>query len=334
METQSTASKNHTHVGHRTYVHNRVISEQHDTEPKYARTRSQRAMDRIRTRSILQGLCLEIKRPELADKIGRCHANLSLITCGIHTPAIIPDVACGFRLCPDCARKRASKLLKKYLPAVVAFPTVSNTKPVHLVLTQAHRKETLREAVKRITAHFKTLRNRKLWNDHFKGGLFAVEFTIGKDGLYHAHLHILAFRTRFIPAQLLKDAWLEITGDSTNLRIDLIKGEMIDGLREVLKYAVKPASVDDFTPVHLRDFLAMKNQRLFGTFGEFQKFARTYEPEPHSLASAGDDLETGIGRPCSECGKDGLYKELFVTRLTGSDYVELLRHRERLHRRE
>ena len=327
MQTQSRTSRNDPHAGISSYVHTRVISEQRNNTPKPVYTRSERASYRLKTRKTLQGLCLEIREPELADKLCRCHANLAVITCGQHIARVIPDYACGFRLCPDCARKRAGKLLTKYLPAVVAFPAVSNTTPVHLVLTQAHRKETLREAVKRITAHFKTLRNRKFWNEHFKGGLFAVEFTIGKDGLYHAHLHILAFRTRFFDVQLLKDIWLEITGDSTNLRLDQVKGG-IDTLREVLKYAVKPASIDDFTPAHLRDFLAMKKQRMFGTFGEFQKFARTYEPEPESVALVAQ-IEAGIGRPCSHCGN-----ELFDIRLRGSDLPEFLKRVDMSHRRE
>jgi hypothetical protein len=186
------------------------------------------------------------------------------------------------------------------------------------VLTQAHRIETLRESVKRLKDHFKTLRRRSFWKEHFKGGLFAIEFTIGKDGLYHAHLHILGFRTKFFNVQVLKDLWLEITGDSTNLRIDRIDGDVISGLREVLKYAVKPACIADFTGDHLKDFLAMKKAHLFGTFGEFQKFARGYEPTPADVSLL-PVPEHRIGEPCSHCGKP-----LFDVRLKGKDLPEFL----------
>ena len=44
----------------------------------------------------------------------------------------------------------------------------------------------------------------------------------------------------------------------------------------------------------------MKRQRMFGTFGEFQKFARTYKPEPESLLPF---VEHRAGEPCNECGQ-------------------------------
>lgn len=319
LNTGSNTSTNDTQAGYASYVHTRVISEQRNRSPKARYTRSERADFKRDTKQTLQKLALQIGNKDLADKVCRCYANVTAITCGKHVAKLIPDYTCGFRLCPDCARRRSSKVLRKYLPAVVAFPAVSNTQAVHLVLTQAHKVETLREAVKRLTAHFKTLRRRPFWNKHFKGGMFAVEFTIGKDGLYHAHLHILAFRTRFFDVQDLKDLWFEITGDSTNLRLDRIKGDIREGLREVLKYAVKPASIADFTPAHLTDFLAMKNQRLFGTFGEFQKFARDYTPEADVVASLFPPVETHAGAPCSSCGKP-----LMDVRLKGSELPAFL----------
>jgi len=308
-------------AGNKTYVHTRVISEQRNRSPKRRITRSERATARIETRKTLQNLATAIGEQELADKVCRCHANVTAITCGKHVTALIPDYTCGFRLCPDCGRRRAGKLLTKYLPAAAAFPAISNTQAVHLVLTQAHKPETLRDAVKRITGHFRTLRRRSFWRDHFAGGLFAVEFTIDAAGLYHAHLHILGFRRRFFDVQILKDLWLEITGDSSVLRLDPITGEMKDGLREVLKYAVKPASIADFTPDHLKDFMAMRNQRMFGTFGEFQKFAGTYEPDPERVKELGLVSDQGRqGEPCMHCGQP-----LFDVRLKGSDLPEFLR---------
>jgi len=320
MQTQSTTSQNDTLAGHSTYVHTRVISEQRNRSPKARYTRSERAGFKRDTQQTLVRLATEIGEHDLAINYARCHGNYTVITCGKHVAQLIPDYTCGSRLCSYCAKRRGSKLAHKYLPAVVAFPAISNTQAVHLVLTQAHRVETLREAVKRLMAYFKALRRRSFWSKHFKGGMFAVEFTIGKDGLYHAHLHILAFRTRFFDVQDLKDIWLEITGDSTNLRLDRIEGDVIEGLREVLKYAVKPASIADFTPTHMKDFLAMKNQRLFGTFGEFQKFARDYAPDAEDLVKLNmAGVERTVGRPCSHCGNP-----LIDVRLKGSELPAFL----------
>lgn len=319
LNTESKPLTEPNHAGPSPYVHTRVLTAQPSRNQRRPITKGERAGARLRTRRTLQNLATEIGAGELADKIGRCHRNLTVITCGRHVEKLIPDYVCGFRLCPDCGRRRSQKLLRSYLPAVSAFPTFSNTQAVHLVLTQAHRRETLVEAVKRITKHFKTLRRRAFWNEHFKGGLFAVEFTIGKGGHYHAHLHILAFRRRFFDVRILKDLWLEITGDSSNLRLDRIAGgDVIAGLREVLKYAVKPASVDAFTADHLRDFLAMKRVRMFGTFGEFQEFARTYEPAAEMPALV-TGLNHAAGEPCSHCGE-----ALFDVRVRGADLPAFL----------
>jgi hypothetical protein len=323
MLTLSTTSKNLTFDHHHAYVHTRVLSEQRNRVFRPPYTRSQRQSHRVRTKRTLQNLALATGETELGGKLQRCYGNVGAITCGRHLVKLIPDYTCGFRLCPDCARRRASKIVRKYLPAIVAYAPASRTEAMHLVLTQSHRVESLKASVKRITQHFKALRRRAVWQQHFKGGLFAVEFTIDQNGLYHTHLHILAFRTRFFDVQLLKDAWLEITGDSTNLRINRLTGEPHDALREVLKYAVKPACIDDFTTDHFRDFLAMTRQRLFGTFGDFQKFAREYTAPPDAIDDIFPPVENRIGEPCSVCGEP-----LMDVRLRASDISEFLERLE------
>jgi hypothetical protein len=107
------------------------------------------------------------------------------------------------------------------------------------------------------------------------------------------------------------------------LRLDRIAGDLHGGLREVLKYAVKPASIADFKPDHLRDFLQMKGQRMFGTFGEFQTFARTYEPqETDNILPLITDL-IFEGSPCPSCSEP-----LFEVRMQGTQLPDFLRQLE------
>ncbi len=197
--------------------------------------------------------------------------------------------------------------MRKYVPAVLAFSVASNTQPCLLTLTQKKRSESFQSAVKSITASFKALRRSKIFETYFKGGLFSVEFTVDADGLYHVHIHALVFRTRQLTPddlQSLKDRWFAITGDSHVINLKWINpqqpGGIEAGVKEVMKYAVKPASLVNFTPEHLQDFIAMKRQRLFGTFGEFQKFAQTFEPEPETLLAF---TEHRTGEPCDVCGQ-------------------------------
>jgi len=257
--------------------------------PRYSP--SERVKFKQNSKRILADLATASGSLELAGKLSRCHANLAVITCGKHIAQVIPDYTCGFRLCPDCARRRAGKFMRKYVPAVLAFSVASNTQPCLLTLTQKKRSESFQSAVKSITASFKALRRSKIYETYFKGGLFSVEFTVDANGLYHVHIHALVFRTRQLPSedlQSLKDRWLAITGDSHVLNLKWIdpnqSGGITAGVREVIKYAVKPADLVNFTSDHFQDFVDMKRQRMFGTFGEFQKFAQTFEPEPETLS--------------------------------------------------
>ena len=333
MQTLSRTSRNTSLDSHKAYVHKRVLTEQRESLLKPKRTHSQRARDKRQSKKILSDLARTSGCADLSDKLTRCHANLSVVTCGQHIAKVLPDYTCGFRLCPDCARRRASKFMRKYLPAVMAYVGESNTQPCLLTLTQEKRSEPLQTSIKRITASFKALRRSKIFEAYFKGGLFTVEFTVDQDGRYHTHIHALVFRVRQLTRedlQNLKDRWFEITGDSHVINLKWINPEQSGGIqagvKEVIKYAIKPADIARLTPQHLADFMAMKRQRMFGTFGEFQKFARAYEPEPETLLPF---VEHRSGEPCDQCGQP-----LFDIRLKGKDLPDFLMRMESTPSRE
>jgi len=325
MQTLSRTSINTSLDSHRAYVHTRVLSEQHEFSPKPKRTHSERARDKRKSKQILSDLARASGCADLSNKLTRCHANVTVITCGQHIAKVLPDYTCGFRMCPDCARRRASKFMRKYLPSVLGFIGVSNTQACLLTLTQEKRSEDLQTSVKRVTAAFKALRRSKIFETYFKGGLFTVEFTVDREGRYHTHIHALVFRVRQLTRedlQELKNRWSEITGGSQVINLKWINPEQSGGIqagvKEVIKYAVKPADIAHLTPEHLADFIAMKRQRMFGTFGEFQKFARTYEPEPESLLPF---TEHRVGEPCSH---DGCGQPLFDVRMKEKDLPDFL----------
>jgi hypothetical protein len=298
-----------------TYLDKRVTKSQRDNK----RTRSQTARTRLRTKEHLERLAGEIHEPELADKLRRCHSRLSVLTCGRHIERIIPNFTCEFRLCPDCGRRRSRKLQKKYLPMMRAFLRHHHVKPVHLVLTQTHKKETRKQSAKRIKDAFTKLQRRTFWKEFFKGGTWSLEFTKDKNGLHHAHLHIVGFRRKFFDIELLRGEWLAVTGDSHVLNLKPIS-DIAAGLREVVKYVSKPLDIRRFGAEDLREFLKLKNMRMFGTFGEFRDFCKAFDPSDNDgdEASELDGLSRDLveGCACPKCAAP-----LFELRLSKNDLV-------------
>ncbi len=284
------------------YLDKRVTKSQRENQ----RTRSQRARERLRTKEHLTRLAVGLGEVELAEKIDRCHSRLSVLTCGRHIARIIPNFTCEFRLCPDCGRRRSRKLQNKYLPAMRAFMLHNKVTPVHLVLTQTHQKENRKQSAKRIRDAFTKLQRRGFWNQHFKGGTWSLEFTKDKNGLHHTHLHIIGFRRKFFDIELLRSEWLTATGDSHVLHLKPIT-DIAAGLREVVKYVSKPLDIRRFGAEDLKEFLGLKNMRMFGTFGEFRNFCKDFEPSDNDAAAVGEleslarDLVEGCACPqCSE----------------------------------
>jgi hypothetical protein len=302
-----------------TYLDNRVTKSQSDNR----RTRSQRARERLDTKEQLARLAVGIGEVELADKIDRCHSRVSVLTCGRHVARVIPNFTCEFRLCPDCGRRRSRKIQNKYLPMMRGFMLYHKVTPVHLVLTQMHRKENRKQSIKRIKDSFTKLQRRVFWLDHFKGGTWSLEFTKDKNGFHHTHLHIIGFRRKFFDIELLRGEWLAVTGDSYVIHLKKVE-DIATGLQEVVKYVSKPLDIRRFGAEDLREFLKLKNMRMFGTFGDFRDFCKDFVPsdndgdEVSELEMSSRDLTEGCA--CPKCAAP-----LFDLRLSSD---ELLRFYE------
>ncbi len=293
-----------------TYLDKRVTKPQRETK----RTRSQRARERLRTKEHLSRLAVGLGELELAHKIERCHSRISVLTCGRHIARIMPNFTCEFRLCPDCGRRRSRKLQKKYLPAMSAFMLHNKVTPVHLVLTQTHRKENRKQSAKRIKDSFTKLQRRGFWKQHFKGGTWSLEFTKDKNGLHHTHLHIIGFRRKFFDIELLRGEWLAVTGDSHVIHLKRIE-DIATGLQEVVKYVSKPLDIRRFGADDLREFLGLKNMRMFGTFGEFRDFCKDFEPSDND--ADGSDLESLARDLVEGCACPQCNQPLFDLRMSG-----------------
>jgi hypothetical protein len=305
-----------------TYLDKRVITSQ----SRRAKTRSAGAQSRLQTKKHLVTLACEISEVDLAHKVSICHSRVAVLTCGQHIAKVIPNHTCEFRLCPDCSRRRQRKHFNNYLPKATAFAQVHHVEPVHLVLTQTHRTETFEQSVKRLLSAFRKLVRRKFWLAHFKGGLWDLEVTIDANGLYHTHLHLLAFRTKFFDVALLRSEWLAVTGDSMNFHIDRVS-DIASGLREVMKYIAKPLDINRFKAQNLRDFLEIKGMRFFGTFGEFQKFCAEFAPSDNDLELS--DLDGWVRDLVEGCACPRCDNPLFEVRLSADELPYFLQQIEK-----
>lgn len=292
-------------------------------KPTRSANPSERAQNRLETKKRLVVLARKVGEPELSEKLANCHSRVAVLTCGVHIHRVIPNHTCEFRLCPDCARRRARKHFVNYLPKVAAFVRSHRVTPVHLVLTQAHHAETLEQSVKRLLSAFRKLIRRGFWKEYFKGGTWSVEVTKGKDGLYHTHLHLLAFRSRFFDIELLRSEWLAVTGDSLNLHLKPILEDVSSGLREVLKYVAKPLDFARFTAQNFKDFLEIKGMKFFGTFGEFRKFCADFEPSDNDDSALSELV--GLTRDLVEgCACPRCQNPLFEVRMSGDELPDFL----------
>jgi hypothetical protein len=278
----------------------------------------QRLTDKNTTKSHICALLSKLGNHELANNFRACHSRFLTTTCGTHVTERKATFYCGHRACVFCSEIRARERRENYLPKVTAFASENaQLTPCHLVLTQKHYPgEQLTDSIKRLLANFRKLIRREFWKHHLSpGGVYAVEFTLGKDGCWHAHLHCLVFRQRFFNVKSFRHEWKDVTGDSVNFKIDRVT-DIKSGLFELVKYISKPLDAEKFKAWHLKQVLDLKAQRLFSSFGTFRAFAASFEvPEVETQPEAAQTLENGNCPRCSQ--------PLFSLMLGISELIEL-----------
>ena len=289
-------------------------------------SRSERLQRKKQTKAQVVDLLHLVGEKDLAEKVNICGQKFDVLHDRKSVIRRQPLHRCDFRLCPFCAGRRSRKLIEKYLVRARDFVKFGGIKvePVHLTLTQAHREgETLKDCRQRLMLSFRKLIRRKVWTEHFAGGLYSLEFTLSDQGEWHCHLHILAFRRRFFDISMLKLVWKEITGDSHVLRLDRLT-DFQAVLFEVLKYLSKPADLAKFGRREISEFLTLRGQKMVGVFGEFADFCKDYEEKFPSDNDEILNLSEGDICPCG-CGET-LVREV----MTIEDLILFTRKGERI----
>jgi hypothetical protein len=310
-----------------TYLDNTRINEgkyksRYKTKYKKKKKLSERLSSYYQTKTRLSRLYDSIGNEKKAKQVFKCCSFVTMRTCGDHILGRAVNYRCFDRLCPECSNKRSNRLFYDYEPIVNEFIATydKSLRPIHLVLTQMQKpNETIKESHQRIKKAFKKLVDRKFWKESFAGSLNSFEFTISSrtfaDGAVHFHGHILAFckladkdRNK-VWLNDFRQEWSAVSnGENKNLKLMPVT-DLKNALREVLKYQVKPQSIENLTPERLSEIEGLHHSRMTSVSGDFHTFVKAYRRE-QKIAS--DNVEKdpqtaqkvlSVTDPCPLCLK-------------------------------
>lgn len=249
----------------------------HISAPRFGSTEHDSIAPILREESSFRHSGWASDRRRIFDALGRVHEPnrrlQAFADCGSsawgHWSEGQPVVTCNHcrdRMCQPCQQARRSALVEAILVAVA-----SASSPVRfLTFTLKHVRVPLASQLDRLYACFKALRRRPLWRSNVRGGALFLEVKVGKDGLYHPHLHVLA-EGSYIDQGALSKEWFAVTGNSYIVDVRAVPDPRKRAVY-VTKYATKPADVSVIRcPEKLDEFLvSIKGRRLFQPFGSWR----------------------------------------------------------------
>ncbi len=309
----------------RTYLDNKQylrVGAQSDNivkSKKRKRLPSEKLLSHYQTRTCLSRLYSELGNEKKSAKLYKCSSFFNILTCGSHIVKKAASFRCNNRLCPDCASRRSNRLFSEYEPIVNAYLSENpNLSLLHLTLTQAQKPaETIKQARQRLVEAIKRLVDRKFWKGAFAGSLNSYEFTIStrtsSTGAIHYHAHLLVFCKLSI-GQRNKDwlskfrgVWSDVSrAENKNLKIRPVT-DLKAGVREILKYIVKPSDIKQFSTNHLAQIEELHKHKMVSTTGEFHKFVKAYRQREKSslIESESETVRTDlcVGDACPKCQK-------------------------------
>ena len=217
--------------------------------------------------------------------------------CGVEKNRVV--CRCMDRFCPQCASKRSGDLADRYAERVNRV--MSGMYGYHLVLTVKNAPNLPDYSA--FIALVKRMRRHKFWKRYggIVGGLYSVEVTKKRGGMWHPHFHLLIFTPLPLPLlpdgqwtivfnQAVSDVWRELTGGESYI----VRGERYDGRAiEMVKYLAKPSDVAGLSVDDLKSLCNWtKGKRMVQTFGTL--FGKLDEDE--------DEAVEREKCACPECG--------------------------------
>jgi hypothetical protein len=183
-------------------------------------------------------------------------------------------------LCPFCASRRGIKHSRIYkekvdhlkaqandkLDLVFITFTVKNGADLHERFT--HLRNSMRFLLKQRNNQRLSKGTHKTEMAKLTGGVFAYEFKRGSGSQdWHPHIHMLAMlpKNSQVDIAILKQEWLDITGDSSVINI---KRADDNGYLEVFAYALKFSEMENID--RWDAFNLLRRERLISSFGELR----------------------------------------------------------------
>lgn len=250
------------------------------------------------------------KGPAVAAGHAHPVVRAPLLLVGTGKPAM-RAMSCKHRLCPDCARDRATRLRQQLEGPVMEL--FESRKPAMITLTMDDVPDAeLGAELDRIYEAFRKLRRRAAWKEsgdqvllwtqgplqegHHReaiwvdnptpshkdrrrilGGIAALEVTRNQaERTWHVHLHVLVDLLDLFPQAELLHEWRACLGRGAHkggARVERVRASgSRSGLGEVLKYVTKGLQVSTLPQALLSEMLrALHGRRMLATFGSMYR---------------------------------------------------------------
>lgn len=170
---------------------------------------------------------------------------------------------CRDRMCPTCQERRSRATAAK-----VTSLTVMMDSPRFLTLTLKHYDRELYLTMAELTTAFRTMRKTKEWQQHVRGGVYAIEVTRNREtDCWHAHIHII-YEGEYWAQKSISDTWKRASEGSYVCDVRAVHSRT-SAARYIAKYVAKPTGMSEWPDWAIREFAAdMKGRRLIHTFGD------------------------------------------------------------------
>jgi len=235
---------------------------------------------------------------------------------------------CNQRFCAFCSRSKANDKFKNIWPVVQAYSERKPyLRPCSVVLT--FKDDTvewaglrLKEKIRRTQKALRKFIRLKEFKGHIAGGIWSIENTKNSSNNDHLHVHMLVFRMGYWVKQDLENLWEKSTGGLGGWVWIEGRRDIKSSLKETLKYAMKPASVESWTVDDAVQFVECKGLRLTSRFGELYGLKLTEDEKSRFDALQAEDEK--IAPICPACGRENeAVIDITHTRLTADTDVAL-----------